>query len=372
MKHIKKFEDIDNDYEETLRKLTQDYNKQEESKWVAKDNIQGLKELFNLVLPEPEVFKIPYSYHNSKNPDFYIYVVSGVRSEKDDHKFVQELYSNHKIINQIYNLEFFNITLSRTKKYATIVLYDYLVDPNAKNRSKSENENYLQKIKESELPLPSNVKDRIKPSMIETSSYTRHLSKGIDYSDGGGSNLALFDWVYEDINVPIKVGDTILGGRFKNKKIVVKKIGKNKKGDITINDKPLLKFRIIKESITQDEIDNGLAYLKDDGFKIIRVLRREGPITYGKYDTIQIFKQKDYSERNSMSNLKEINWTDIESDLLPFIESNREKIKDVLLILPDSRKIGDSTVYDRKEFSIDEIISGKDFGKIFKINIRLN
>ena len=47
------------------------------------------------------------------------------------------------------------------------------------------------------------------------------------------------------IEVPIKVGDTVLGGRFKNKKIVIKKIGKNKKGDITINDKPLLKFRII-------------------------------------------------------------------------------------------------------------------------------
>ena len=50
----------------------------------------------------------------------------------------------------------------------------------------------------------------------------------------------------EMINIDIKVGDTVLGGRFKNKKIVVKKIGKNKKGDITINDKPLLKFRLTK------------------------------------------------------------------------------------------------------------------------------
>jgi hypothetical protein len=50
----------------------------------------------------------------------------------------------------------------------------------------------------------------------------------------------------EMIEVPIKVGDTVLSGKFKNKKIVVKKIGKNKKGDITINDKPLLKFRIVK------------------------------------------------------------------------------------------------------------------------------
>jgi len=50
----------------------------------------------------------------------------------------------------------------------------------------------------------------------------------------------------EDIKVPIKVGDTVLGGRFKNKKVVVKAIGKNDKGDITINGKPLLKYRILK------------------------------------------------------------------------------------------------------------------------------
>lgn len=53
--------------------------------------------------------------------------------------------------------------------------------------------------------------------------------------------------LFEDIKVPIEIGDTVLGGRFKNKKIKVKKISKNKKGDITINDKPLLKYRIIKE-----------------------------------------------------------------------------------------------------------------------------
>jgi len=52
---------------------------------------------------------------------------------------------------------------------------------------------------------------------------------------------------FEDIKVPIEVGDIVLGGRFKNKKTIVKKIGKNKKGDITVNDKPLLKYRIVKE-----------------------------------------------------------------------------------------------------------------------------
>ena len=62
----------------------------------------------------------------------------------------------------------------------------------------------------------------------------------------------------EDINIPIKVGDTVLGGKFKNKRIVVKSIGKNEKGDITINNKPLLKFRLlpkVDESVIGDKIE---------------------------------------------------------------------------------------------------------------------
>ena len=57
----------------------------------------------------------------------------------------------------------------------------------------------------------------------------------------------------EMINLDIKVGDTLLGGKFKNKKVVVKKIGKNDKGDITINGKPLLRFRMISENVTDKE-----------------------------------------------------------------------------------------------------------------------
>ena len=52
----------------------------------------------------------------------------------------------------------------------------------------------------------------------------------------------------EMIKLDIKVGDTIMGGKFKNKKVIVKDIGKNEKGDVTINGKPLLRFRIIKEN----------------------------------------------------------------------------------------------------------------------------
>lgn len=57
-----------------------------------------------------------------------------------------------------------------------------------------------------------------------------------------------FEDLMEDITIPINVGDEILGGKFKNKKVIVKDIGKNEKGDITINGKPLLRFRIQSKS----------------------------------------------------------------------------------------------------------------------------
>ena len=60
----------------------------------------------------------------------------------------------------------------------------------------------------------------------------------------------------EDITVPINIGDTVLGGKFKNKKIVVKTITKNEKGDILINGRPLLKYRLMNEGL----ITEGGAY----------------------------------------------------------------------------------------------------------------
>jgi transcription initiation factor TFIIIB Brf1 subunit/transcription initiation factor TFIIB len=53
--------------------------------------------------------------------------------------------------------------------------------------------------------------------------------------------------VFDDTTISINLGDEILGGKFKNKKIKVKEIGTNEKGDITINGRPLMRFRIPKE-----------------------------------------------------------------------------------------------------------------------------
>ncbi len=111
----------------------------------------------------------------------------------------------------------------------------------------------------------------------------------------------------EMIKIPIKVGDTVLGGRFKNKKIVVKKIGKNAKGDVTINGKPLLKFRIIKESFEED-ITDYLSHLIDDGFIIEQ-----------KDDYVRIFKPK-YGDFYAYTNLTEFNFSEIDGDVIRFIK----------------------------------------------------
>lgn len=71
----------------------------------------------------------------------------------------------------------------------------------------------------------------------------------------------------EMIKLDIKVGDTIMGGKFKTRKVIVKDIGKNERGDLTINGKPLLRFRIIKEDnrieTFQKLINNSLLSLRE-------------------------------------------------------------------------------------------------------------
>ena len=55
------------------------------------------------------------------------------------------------------------------------------------------------------------------------------------------------EFIDEAIKLPIEVGDIVLGGKFKNRRIEVKDIGKNEKGDITINGKSILRIRMTDE-----------------------------------------------------------------------------------------------------------------------------
>lgn len=155
----------------------------------------------------------------------------------------------------------------------------------------------------------------------------------------------------EMIKVPIKVGDTILGGRFKNKKVVVKKIGKNAKGDITINDKPLLKYRIVKESPSYDklkfDVGDYLSHLKDDGFN---VEAEETTVTNSNY--IRIWKRKDTNRSYHYSNCLDFDWSQIEDEVNRFISIALEDWNlDYLYVIKDS---SDGS-FMRKQFSLDEL-----------------
>lgn len=67
--------------------------------------------------------------------------------------------------------------------------------------------------------------------------------------------VKLKDLLLERIVLDIKPGDVILGGRFKNKKIVVKSIGKDEHGMPTINGRKVVNFRIAPKTEVNERVD---------------------------------------------------------------------------------------------------------------------
>jgi len=63
----------------------------------------------------------------------------------------------------------------------------------------------------------------------------------------------------EDINLPINIGDTVLMGKFKNKKVVVKTINFNDKGDLLINGRSAGRFRIPQQEPEPKTLGESLA-----------------------------------------------------------------------------------------------------------------
>ena len=58
----------------------------------------------------------------------------------------------------------------------------------------------------------------------------------------------------EDINLPVNIGDTILVGKFKNKKMIVKKIGTDDHGMPTINGRKATTFRMYIDQTSHREV----------------------------------------------------------------------------------------------------------------------
>ena len=71
----------------------------------------------------------------------------------------------------------------------------------------------------------------------------------------------------EAITLDIEVGDIVLGGKYKNKRIEVKEIGTDDIGQPTINGKSLLKFRIEKQLPDSKKSKKTLDAERDKGDK---------------------------------------------------------------------------------------------------------
>jgi len=162
---------------------------------------------------------------------------------------------------------------------------------------------------------------------------------------------------FEDIKIPIKVGDTILGGRFKNKKTLVKKIGKNSKGDITVNGKPLLKYRLVKESIESFE---------DDTMELLLPIRDMGmQIQFFKSMLVRIFTGStvEYSFDNNS-----FDWKSIEADVQAYVSYMTEELGYIFNL---AYYIGDNSSggYKRLQIEKEDISEGRIPEKIKMIAI---
>ena len=101
--------------------------------------------------------------------------------------------------------------------------------------------------KQDEVGLVRNpMKDGADGSPIENQA---HAVAGILMREYGRINKRIYN---EDINVNVDKGDTVLMGKFKNKKIDVKDIGTDDHGMPTINGKQATTFRTLKEMGNKD------------------------------------------------------------------------------------------------------------------------
>ena len=74
----------------------------------------------------------------------------------------------------------------------------------------------------------------------------------------------------EDVTIDLDIGDTVKMGKFKNKKVVVKKIEWNEKGDMLINGKMATKWRMHKKApkIPDSPFGEGVNVVKKKGKEI--------------------------------------------------------------------------------------------------------
>ena len=105
----------------------------------------------------------------------------------------------------------------------------------------------------------------------------------------------LKECINEEIKLNVKIGDTLLMGKFKNKKVIVKTIGTDEWGMPTINGKKAVTFRIPKkENLKETASNSGFAgqdepdtsFVADGQPRILNTAKPEGWYKQGGYTQI--------------------------------------------------------------------------------------
>jgi hypothetical protein len=150
-----------------------------------------------------------------------------------------------------------------------------------------------------------------------------------------------------------------MGGKFKNKKVVVKTIGKNDKGDITINGKPLLRFRLLKEEISTEKSINLFKkwlYTMYDEISFLETNK-----TYDGHPLIKIYYTTDDNASNYSSWLAmdiTNNWNEITGGSIPTQPVWYSKVPDNVKFLISAE---DADLYNDDE---DDVINEEDTSKL--------
>ena len=106
----------------------------------------------------------------------------------------------------------------------------------------------------------------------------------------------LKEYINEEIKLNVKVGDTLLMGKFKNKKVVVKNIGTDEWGMPTINGKKAVTFRIPKKEELKEAASNAgmtagdepdTSFVADGQKRILNKAKPENWYKQGGYTQIE-------------------------------------------------------------------------------------
>jgi len=154
------------------------------------------------------------------------------------------------------------------------------------------------------------VKDEIKDgatgSPIENQA---HAVAGILMRNYGKINKQIYN---ESINIDVDKGDTVLMGKFKNKKVVVKDIGKDDYGMPTINGKKAATFRLGDKGQNIFKKDENIDEMKSTDIHFINIIKMYRDSTFRKRINAYLFGNPNKNNPNAVAReLSNMNYDEI-------------------------------------------------------------